>query len=171
MLRESYERKVDQLIRWSTAYYSLNESEIPDAVYDEAFREVQSIEAQYPEWIRADSPTLRVGGMPLKELPPVAHRTPMLSIENALTPEEARAFVDRMAKALGRQAQEINFFLEPKYDGLSLSLWYEDGLLVEAVTRGDGEVGESVLHQARTIRSRSGRPANARMVVPSGGSA
>ncbi|MDD2741259.1 MAG: NAD-dependent DNA ligase LigA [Rhodocyclaceae bacterium] len=148
-----YNRNVDQLIVWSKAYYEDDAPKVPDAVYDQLFREVQGVERSHPELTRHDSPTLRVGGTPLKSFEPVVHTVPMLSIENALNAEEAAAFAGRVATDLGKGPEEVWYALEPKYDGLSCSLIYEGGVLVQAATRGDGFTGEDVTAQVRTIRN------------------
>lgn len=150
--RQEYESKVDLLCEWADAYYEKDQPVVPDSVYDQLFREVQTIEAANPEWVRLDSPTLRVGSAPLKEFGQVEHGEPMLSIDNALDAEEAAAFGIRVANELGLDPEEVLYGKEPKYDGLSCSLVYENGLLVQAGTRGDGLVGEDVTAQVRTIR-------------------
>ena len=153
MIRDEYLSKVDQLIRWSNAYYVDDAPEVPDAVYDQLFREVQGIEGENPEWSRLDSPTLRVGGAPLKSFMPMAHGVPMLSIDNALDAGEAAAYANRVAGELGHAPEEVWYVLEPKYDGASCSLEYDEGVLVRAGTRGDGATGEDVTAQVRTIRN------------------
>lgn len=135
------------------AYYVLDAPQVSDAVYDSLFREIQNIELSHPELISPESPTQRVGGMPADYLPSVAHSEPMLSISNAMTSVEAEAFVRSVAAALGADVGQVEFTREPKYDGLSCALRYESGLLVRAVTRGDGAVGEDVTAQVRTIQS------------------
>lgn len=148
-----YEKQVDRLIQWAIAYYENDASPVSDAVYDQTFREVQEIEQAHPEWGRLDSPTLRVGGAPLKSFSPVTHVAPMLSIDNALDDLEAQAFANRVADDLGLPPEAVSYTLEPKYDGLSCSLDYVDGVLVQAGTRGDGTTGEDVTAQVRTIRN------------------
>ncbi|KVP39754.1 NAD-dependent DNA ligase LigA [Burkholderia ubonensis] len=124
-----------------------------DAVYDGLFRSLQELEAQHPQLVTPDSPTQRVGGAPLKSLPTVKHKVPMLSIDNSMDAEAAEAFVRAVAQELGVEPEALVFTREPKYDGLSCSLHYRDGLLVQAVTRGDGEEGEDVTAQVRTIHT------------------
>lgn len=145
-----------EIERHNHLYYVLDAPQIPDAEYDRLFRELQSLEAQYPELASSDSPTQRVGGAPVPELAPVRHRVPMLSIETEtdITPEGARAFDARVRKKLGLDGNDppIEYAAELKFDGLAISLRYEYGLLVQAATRGDGEVGEDVTHNIRTIR-------------------
>lgn len=132
-------------------YYVLDDPEIPDAEYDRLMRELQALEAEYPELITPDSPTQRVGGQPLEGFAEVEHRLPMLSLENALDEAELRAFDRRVRERLGREL--VAYLAEPKFDGLAINLTYEQGRLVQAATRGDGRRGEDVTAQVRTIRS------------------
>ncbi|KWA84221.1 aromatic ring-opening dioxygenase LigA [Burkholderia ubonensis] len=135
------------------AYYVEDAPLESDAVYDGLFRTLQDIEKEYPYLVAPDSPTQRVGGEPLKSLPTVKHKVPMLSIDNSMDAEAAEAFVRAVAQELGVAPETLVFTREPKYDGLSCSLHYVDGLLVQAVTRGDGEEGEDVTAQVKTIHS------------------
>lgn len=139
--------------RYAHAYYVLDVPEVSDAVYDGLFRQLQELEAANPGLDRKDSPTLRVGGAPVPFLKEVTHASPMLSIDNAMDAAEAESFVRNIAAELGVSADTVVLTREPKYDGLSCSLRYEGGLLVQAVTRGDGEAGEDVTAQVRTIQS------------------
>ena len=138
------------------AYYVLDAPTIPDAEYDRLFRELQALEAEYPELSTADSPTRRVGGAALPQLVPVRHAVPMLSIrtETDTTAGGVAAFDTRVRNALelGPDAPAVEYFGELKFDGLAISLRYENGVLVRAATRGDGETGEDVTHSVRTIR-------------------
>ncbi|KRC11529.1 aromatic ring-opening dioxygenase LigA [Hydrogenophaga sp. Root209] len=146
-----------QLHHHAHRYYTLDEPEIPDAEYDRLFRELQSIEAAHPELLTPDSPTQRVGGRVLDELVAVRHRLPMLSIntETDTEPSGARNFDTRVRRALGLAEVDppVEYVAELKFDGLAMSLRYEAGLLVLAATRGDGEVGEDVTNNIRTIRN------------------
>ncbi|MDO6385445.1 NAD-dependent DNA ligase LigA [Uliginosibacterium sp. 31-12] len=145
----------DQLNRYAHAYYVLDAPLVPDAEYDRLFRELQSLERAQPELRTPDSPTQRVGGPVLKELTPVRHAVPMLSIETETdtTPAGAEAFDGRVRRKLGLEAHEaaIEYAAELKFDGLAINLRYEHGVLVQAATRGDGEVGEDVTHNIRTV--------------------
>ena len=145
-----------EIERHNYAYYVLDAPTVPDAEYDRLFRELQALEAQYPELQTSDSPTLRVGGRPLPEFAPVRHAVPMLSIktETDTGPEGARSFDARVRRVLGLEegAPPVEYAAELKFDGLAVSLRYEDGVLVRAATRGDGETGEDVTQNARTIR-------------------
>jgi DNA ligase (NAD+) len=136
-------------------YYVLDAPQIPDAEYDRLFQELQAIEAAHPQLRTPDSPTLRVGGRVLDGLVPVRHALPMLSIrtETDTTAEGARAFDARVRRelALPADAPPVEYNAELKFDGLAINLRYEDGLLVQATTRGDGETGEDVTQNVRTI--------------------
>ena len=132
-------------------YYVLDDPEIPDAEYDRLMRELESLETKYPELITPYSPTQRVGGAALDEFGEVTHRIPMLSLTNAYTDDEVFAFDQRICEKLG--VSTVNYVAEPKLDGLAMSLHYEKGLLVRGATRGDGEHGEDVTQNVRTIQS------------------
>lgn len=136
-------------------YYVLDQPEIPDAEYDKLFGELQGLEAQYPELATPDSPTQRVGAKPLEAFAKVRHKVPMLSIrtETDIEASGARSFDARVRRELGlpESAPPIEYVAELKFDGLALSLRYESGVLVQAATRGDGEIGEEVTQNIRTI--------------------
>lgn len=153
--REQYESLKSTVAKLAHAYYVEDAPLVADAVYDSLFRQLQDVEARDPSLAAQDSPTQRVGGAPLKELPPVRHEVPMLSLDNAMNAAEARGFVTMVAGRLGLRLEPENlvFSVEPKYDGLSCALRYLDGLLVRAVTRGDGQEGEDVTAQVRTIQT------------------
>jgi DNA ligase (NAD+) len=137
------------------AYYTLDAPEIPDAEYDRLFRELQALEVAHPELIRPDSPTQRVGGQVLDAFAQVTHRVPMLSIRTETDTEAsgAEAFDTRIRKELGLTDADpaVDYVGELKFDGLAMSLRYEGGVLVQAATRGDGETGEEVTANIRTI--------------------
>jgi DNA ligase (NAD+) len=138
----------------SHRYYVLDDPEIGDDVYDALFRELQQLEEAHPDLRTPDSPTQRVGGAPVSSLVKVEHLQPMLSLANARSEEELRAWVQRMRNHLAREGiEEVDFeyVAEPKIDGLAISLLYEDGALVRGATRGDGETGEDVTHNLKTI--------------------
>jgi DNA ligase (NAD+) len=132
-------------------YYVLDDPSIPDAEFDRLFRELQTLEAQHPELLAADSPTQRVGVTPLKSFAEVQHRTPMLSLNNAFSEDEVRAFDARIREALG--VAEVEYAVEPKFDGLAITLSYRDGMFVQGATRGDGSMGEDVTENLRTVRT------------------
>jgi DNA ligase (NAD+) len=137
-------------------YYVLDDPEIGDDAYDALLDELRGIEAEHPQLRTPDSPTQRVGGEPVGKLEKVTHLEPMLSLPNARTEEELRAWVERMRTHLAREGiaePRFRFVVEPKIDGLAISLVYRDGLLERGATRGNGEVGEDVTHNLRTIGS------------------
>ena len=138
-------------------YYVLDDPEIPDAEYDRLFRELRELETAHPELIAADSPTQRVGGQPLDAFTPVRHRVSMLSIrtETDVGPGGARAFDAQVRRELdlSADAPPVEYACELKFDGLALTLRYEQGVLVQAATRGDGETGEDVTQNVRTIKT------------------
>ena len=171
----------DILARHAHRYYVLDEPSLPDAEYDRLFTELQAIEAEHPALLMADSPTQRVGGKALAQFAPVRHRVPMLSIRTETDTEAtgAKNFDTRVRKelGLGPDAPAVEYVAELKFDGLAMSLRYEGGVLVQAATRGDGETGEDVTQNIRTIAqiplrlpSRSAGPPQAK-TAPSGGSA
>jgi len=133
-------------------YYVLDRPTVPDAEYDALMRELEAIEARYPEWITPDSPTQTVGAPPSHAFETVEHRLPMLSLDNAFDEAEFEAFDGRVRERLGRD-EPIRYLAEPKFDGLAISLTYEGGVLARAATRGDGRRGEDVTDNVRTIDS------------------
>lgn len=141
-----------ELLRHSHRYYVLDDPEIPDAEYDRLMRELQTLEARFPEWITPDSPSQRVGGAVLDEFREVAHLRPMLSLDNVFDATEFAAFDKRVRDRLG-VAGPIEYAGEPKYDGIAVSLIYRAGLLERAATRGDGNLGEDITLNVRTIKS------------------
>ncbi|WP_019918193.1 NAD-dependent DNA ligase LigA [Methyloversatilis discipulorum] len=145
-----------QIARHDRLYYELDAPEIPDAEYDRLFRELQALEAEHPALRTADSPTRRVGGKPLDSFAPVRHVVPMLSIRTETDTEASGAlnFDARVRRELGlsEEAPPVEYAAELKFDGLAINLRYENGVLVLAATRGDGETGEDVTQNVRTIR-------------------
>lgn len=137
--------------RHNYQYYALDAPLISDAEYDRLFRELQTLEASHPELVIPESPTQRIGSAPLTGFASVRHRIPMLSLNNAFDEEEVAAFDRRMREALG--AEGIAYAAEPKFDGLAVSLCYEHGVLARGATRGDGESGEDVTTNLRTVRA------------------
>jgi DNA ligase (NAD+) len=137
-------------------YYVLDAPSIPDSEYDKLFRELQALEAVHPELLTPDSPTQRVGGKPLDQFSSVRHKVPMLSIrtETDTEPTGAQNFDTRVRKELGLGESDpaVEYVCELKFDGLAMSLRYEHGILVQAATRGDGEMGEDVTQNIRTIK-------------------
>ena len=145
-----------QLNAWAHQYYVQDAPSVPDAEYDRAFQQLQALEGAYPGLVTPDSPTQRVIGAVMDGLTPVRHRVPMLSIRTETDTEAtgAEAFDARIRRELklAPEAPPVEYVAEPKFDGLAMSLRYEAGRLVQAATRGDGEVGEDVTHNIRTIR-------------------
>jgi DNA ligase (NAD+) len=133
-------------------YYDLDEPSVPDAEYDRLLRELQALEAEFPDLKTLDSPSQKVGGKALKSFSQVTHQVPMLSLDNVFSADEWQAFTKRVKDRLVSE-KNIKFCAEPKLDGLAVSLRYENGLLVQAATRGDGAVGENITENVRTIKS------------------
>jgi DNA ligase (NAD+) len=145
-----------QLEHHGYRYYVLDDPEIGDDAYDALLDELRRIEADHPELLTPDSPTQRVGGEPVSDLVKVRHPEPMLSLANARSAEELQAWIQRMRNHLAREGIEdpdFEFVAEPKIDGLAISLIYRDGVFERGATRGNGEVGEDVTHNLRTIGS------------------
>ncbi|MFN3234439.1 MAG: NAD-dependent DNA ligase LigA [Gammaproteobacteria bacterium] len=141
-----------QLAEHNYHYYVLDDPQIPDAEYDRLFRELQGLEEKYPELFTPDSPTQRVGAPPLKSFEEVKHEIPMLSLGNAFNQEELEAFDKRIKDRL-KSDEMIEYACEPKLDGVAISLRYENGVFVQAATRGDGFTGEKITENCRTIKS------------------
>jgi DNA ligase (NAD+) len=145
-----------QLEHHNHRYYVLDDPEVSDVEYDALLNELRDLEAEHPELLTADSPTQRVGAKPLDKFEHARHLQPMLSLGNARNEEELRAWVERSERLLVKQGIEdaaIRFVTEPKIDGLAITLVYEDGVLVRGATRGDGEIGEDVTQNLRTINA------------------
>jgi DNA ligase (NAD+) len=134
-------------------YYVLDAPTIPDSEYDRLLRELQDLEAGHPDLVTPDSPTQRIGAAPLKDFAQVTHGVPMLSLNNAFSEAEVAAFDRRVREGLEREGEEIEYAVEPKFDGLAITLRYEDGLFVQGATRGDGYTGEDVSANLRTVRA------------------
>ena len=141
-----------ELERHNHLYYILDTPEISDQEYDQLMQELIRLEQEYPQLQTADSPTQRVGGAPLPEFTSVRHRVPLLSLDNAFGPEDLRAFDERVKRGLGAN-QAVEYIAELKIDGLTIALTYENGVLIQAATRGDGVNGEDVTANIKTIKS------------------
>ncbi len=137
--------------RYNYQYYVQDQPTVADAEYDGLFRELQTLEGRYPELLLSDSPTQRVGSAPLKSFVEVSHQTPMLSLNNAFSSDEVRAFDKRIRETLGLDT--VEYAVELKFDGLAINLSYRNGIFVQGATRGDGSTGEDVTENLRTIRS------------------
>jgi DNA ligase (NAD+) len=150
---ESRTRTLRKLIEEANySYYVLDAPTIPDAEYDRLMHELQDIEAARPDLATPDSPTRRVGAPPLKEFAEVRHAVPMLSLNNAFADEDVVAFDRRVREGLGRVG-EVQYAVEPKFDGLAIALHYQHGRFVQGATRGDGYTGEDVTANLRTVRA------------------
>ncbi|MGG2097726.1 NAD-dependent DNA ligase LigA [Acinetobacter haemolyticus] len=145
-------RQLIQLIaKHNHAYYVMDQPSISDSEYDHLFHQLKALEQQYPECIQADTPTNKVGGQALSKFESVTHVVPMLSLGNVFNQEELFAFARRIDERLPNQ--KVQYEVELKLDGLAISLWYENGVLVRGVTRGDGETGEDITQNVKTIRN------------------
>ncbi len=142
----------EKLHQHNHRYYVLDAPEISDAEYDRLFRVLQELERQFPELIISDSPTQRVGAPPLKNFQEVSHAVPMLSLANAFSEEDLLAFDQRVKKILGEHIKGVEYVTELKFDGLAVSLTYENGLFTRGATRGDGERGEDITQNLRTVK-------------------
>lgn len=155
MILERITQLRNELNQHNYEYYVQDNPVISDIDYDTKMRELKSLEEQYPEHFDAASPTQRVGGAVVSEFAPVKHNVPMLSLDNAFNPEENEAEVRKFYTRIGKPVDEtnLNLIAEPKLDGIAVSLMYEYGILTVAATRGDGETGEDITHNVKTIRS------------------
>ena len=145
-------RQLIQLIaKHNHAYYVMDQPTISDSEYDHLFHQLKALEEQYPEFVQADSPTTKVGGQALSKFESVTHVVPMLSLGNVFNQEDLFAFARRVEERLPNQ--KVQYEVELKLDGLAISLWYENGVLVRGVTRGDGETGEDITQNIKTIRN------------------
>ena len=145
-------RQLIQLIaKHNHAYYVMDQPCISDSEYDHLFHQLKALEQQHPEYIQADTPTNKVGGQVLSKFESVTHAVPMLSLGNVFNQEDLFAFARRIDERLPNQ--KVQYDVELKLDGLAISLWYENGVLVRGVTRGDGETGEDITQNVKTIRN------------------
>lgn len=142
---------IQLLAKHNHAYYVMDQPSISDNEYDQLFHQLKDLESQYPDLVQQDTPTLKVGGEALTKFASVTHAVPMLSLGNVFNQEDLFAFARRIEERL--PAQKIEYDVELKLDGLAISLWYEKGTLVRGVTRGDGETGEDITQNVKTIRN------------------
>ena len=149
--QKEIQQLTDKINYHNDLYYQQNRTEISDLEFDKLIERLGKLEKEFPELALPDSPTQRVGGTVTKEFATVYHRYPMLSLANTYSPEELRDFDARVAKGLDGDAYE--YFCELKFDGVSISLTYENGVLTRGVTRGDGVRGDDVTTNVRTIRN------------------
>jgi len=150
-VKKEVEELREKLRHHEYRYHVLDDPEISDAGYDRLMEKLKELEAAYPEIVTSDSPTSRVGAAPREGFQTVRHTRPMLSLDNAFSFDALRDFDRRVREGIGRES--IEYIAEHKFDGLSIALWYEDGVLVRGITRGDGTTGEDVTPNVRTIRS------------------
>lgn len=148
-----YQNLVAKLNKWNHAYHVLDAPLVFDIEYDVAFRELQLLEQQHPDWSTPESPTQRVGDIVSSAFKKITHDVKMLSLANAFSIEETVDFFVKAAKELAMPFPELAIFSEPKLDGLAISLRYENGRLIYGATRGDGQIGEDVTHNIKTIQS------------------
>ncbi len=139
----------ENIVFHNNLYYGDDTPQISDGEYDELYRELVALEEEYPEFITPDSPTQKVNTFLQSSFSPVEHLVPMLSLDNAFSDEDLRSWRDRVVKVLG--SEEVDFVVEPKMDGLAISLVYEDGKLIRGATRGDGSTGEDVTENIKSI--------------------
>lgn len=142
-----------QIEQYNYQYYVLDEPTVPDAEFDRVFRQLEQLEQHYPQFITPESPTQRVGATPVKAFSQVTHGTPMLSLNNAFAIDEVRAFDRRIRDGLDDTDGPVEYAVEPKFDGLAVTLVYEKGRLKTGATRGDGYTGEDITHNLRTIQA------------------
>ncbi len=150
VIQQQYQQLCQTIEQHNYNYYVLDNPTIPDAEYDKLFLELQQIELRYPQLITPESPTQRVGAAPMEAFSQVIHSTPMLSLGNSFDDETVAAFDQRVREGL--EVECVDYAVEPKFDGLAVSLRYEKGVFVTGATRGDGNTGEDITHNLRTIK-------------------
>lgn len=150
--KSRYEELKENIHFHNHRYHVMDSPVISDAEFDQLLNELKRIEAEHPDWITADSPTRRAGAKPADRFDKVRHPAPILSLANAFGADDARAWLERV-KRIDDRVEKAKFVVEPKIDGLSVVLHYRDGVFVQGATRGDGEVGEDITQNLRTIRS------------------
>src|SRR5512145_1875094 len=151
-LRERLTELREQVNFHNYRYHVLDDPVISDAEYDRLLNELKKIEAEHPEWITPDSPTQRVGGQVSERFAKVPHPAPILSLANAFSGGDVRDWYARIFKLIPA-GRKVQFTVEPKIDGLSVVLHYRDGVLVQGATRGDGNIGEDITPNLRTVRA------------------
>ena len=149
-MKERIDELTEQLNQWNKAYYEEDRPVVTDAVYDKAIKELESLEEQFPQWKRLDSPTLRVGGRPVDGFSQVTHRLPLLSLGNTFSAEELVDFDQRLKKD---GVESPDYVVEWKIDGLTVALEYDNGKFVRGATRGDGKIGEDITENLKTVKS------------------
>jgi DNA ligase (NAD+) len=149
---ERYEQLKQELNFHSYRYHVLDNPIISDVEYDHLLAELRQLEANHPDWVTSDSPTQRAGAAPTDRFVKVRHPRPILSLANAFGADDTRAWFERICK-LDDRVEKAQFTVEPKIDGLSVVLHYRDGVFVQGATRGDGEVGEDITSNLRTVKA------------------
>src|SRR3989338_2488617 len=139
------------IAQYDYEYYALDAPSVPDSEYDKIYRELQTLENLHPGLITPDSPTQRISGSATNAFNSITHRQAMLSLNNAFEDNELEAFDKRVYEALG--VELVEYAVEPKFDGLAITLTYEHGVFIQGATRGDGYTGEDVTHNLRTLRA------------------
>lgn len=166
-IKERIEQLRNEINYHNYRYYCLNAPVISDAEYDKLFRELKELEEKFPYLITPDSPTQRVGAEPLKEFKKANHKTPMLSLDDAFSHEEIIEFDKKVKRFLGIDENiEIEYTVEPKFDGVSVEIVYENGILINAITRGDGITGEDITNNVKTIKTVPLRFLEAKFPIP-----
>src|SRR5687768_6931756 len=151
-LRSRYEDLKQQIHSHNYRYHVLDAPIISDLEFDRLLNELKQIEAEHPDWITPDSPTLRAGAPPVDRFVKVTHPAPILSLANAFGADDARGWFERV-KRIDDRVEKAKFVVEPKIDGLSIVLHYRDGLFVQGATRGNGEIGEDITVNLRTVKA------------------
>src|SRR5512143_2448630 len=151
-LRSRYEDLKSQINYHNHRYHVLDAPVISDTEYDKLLVELRRIETDHPDWVTPDSPTQRAGATPAERFVKVRHPAPILSLANAFGAQDARAWYDRVVK-IDQRVASARFVVEPKIDGLSVVLHYRDGIFVQGATRGDGEIGEDITANLKTVRA------------------
>ncbi|MDP2705703.1 MAG: NAD-dependent DNA ligase LigA, partial [bacterium] len=152
-IRQRIDKLKKEIEKYRHSYHVLDESLVSDAVLDSLKKELFDLEQDWPEFITSDSPTQRVGGEPLKSFRKVIHEKPMLSFNDAFSEDDMRSWLERLANYLKRDLAEVEFYCELKIDGLAIDLVYENGHFLEGSTRGNGQVGEDITHNLKTVEA------------------
>src|SRR5512146_1237295 len=150
--KSRYEELKQQIHFHNYRYHVMDDPVISDIEFDRLLKELREIEAEHPDWVTPDSPTLRAGAKPADRFVKVVHPAPILSLANAFGADDARGWFERVSR-IDDRVEHAKFVVEPKIDGLSVVLHYRDGLFVQGATRGDGEIGEDITGNLRTVRS------------------
>ncbi|PCI40176.1 MAG: DNA ligase (NAD(+)) LigA [Thiotrichales bacterium] len=151
-IQKKLQQLKSQINLYNHQYYALDDPSVSDEIYDALFKELSGLEKKYPKLVTKDSPSQRVGSTPLKKFSSIKHATPMMSLQNAFSEEQINNFVKRLNKILETDDNQ-DLYCEPKLDGLAVSLRYENGILQQAATRGDGETGEDITENIKTIHN------------------